>query len=260
MTGPHPGLPGSDLIAAGLADLELGVETVPALLVSIGAPRLEALGVPVARALPHPEHALYERLRRDDPDSAHSRYNALVRRLVSFERALACAPADLDRIRRFMAALAADAREDGRVYFIGGATAVLSGWRESTIDVDLKLVPEQDSLLRALPRLKESLALNVELASPDHFIPVPAGWEDRSPFLERIGCLSYHHFDPCAQLLAKIERGHGQDMTDVREMLRREFVERARALEYFRRMEPELYRYPAIDPPAFRRAVESALA
>jgi hypothetical protein len=85
-----PELPGADLVTAGLADLERGVESVPALLVSIGAPRLEALGVRVPRALPDPERSLYERLRCDDADGAHSRYNALVRRLVSFERALAC--------------------------------------------------------------------------------------------------------------------------------------------------------------------------
>jgi hypothetical protein len=30
-------------------------------------------------------------LTRDNPDGAHAQYNALVRRLVSFERALACA-------------------------------------------------------------------------------------------------------------------------------------------------------------------------
>ncbi|MGH7644698.1 MAG: hypothetical protein ACREMR_03835 [Gemmatimonadales bacterium] len=87
----HADLPGSELISAGLADLDRGVESIPALLVSIGAPRLEALGVRVPRALPDPEHRLYERLRDDDPDAAHSRYNALIRRLVSFERALACA-------------------------------------------------------------------------------------------------------------------------------------------------------------------------
>ena len=87
----HPGLPGSDLIAPGLADLERGVDSIPALLVSIGAPRLAASGVPVRRPLPDAEHALYARLLGDDPDAAHSRYNALIRRLVSFERALACA-------------------------------------------------------------------------------------------------------------------------------------------------------------------------
>ncbi|MGH7546860.1 MAG: DUF6036 family nucleotidyltransferase [Gemmatimonadales bacterium] len=168
--------------------------------------------------------------------------------------------ADADRIRKFMQALAVDAREEGRVYFTGGATAVLSGWRASTIDVDLKLVPEQDALLRAIPRLKEQLQLNVELASPVDFIPVPPGWEDRSPFVAGHGRLSFHHFDLYAQALAKVERGHAQDMADVGEMRRRALVDTSQALEYFRRIEPELYRYPAIDPPAFRRAVEAAFA
>ncbi|MGH7537769.1 MAG: DUF6036 family nucleotidyltransferase [Gemmatimonadales bacterium] len=163
-----------------------------------------------------------------------------------------------DRIRRFMQALADAAREDVRVYFTGGATAVLSGWRDSTIDVDLKLVPELDALLRAIPALKESLELNVELASPADFIPVLPGWEDRSPFIHRLGRVSFHHFDLYAQALSKVERGHAQDAADVRELLQRGLVDRRRALDYFRNIEPELYRFPAIDPPAFRRAVEHA--
>ena len=72
-------------------DLANGEETAAALLVSIGAPRLRQLGVPVPDAFPSCEHRLYVLLSRSDPDSAHSRYNALLRRLVSFERALACA-------------------------------------------------------------------------------------------------------------------------------------------------------------------------
>ncbi|MGH7537770.1 MAG: hypothetical protein ACREMF_03980 [Gemmatimonadales bacterium] len=92
MTASNLDLPAADVIAAGLADLDRGIASVPALLVSIGAPRLAALGVVVPRPFPEPERRLYERLQQDDPDAAHSRYNALVRRLVSFERALACAP------------------------------------------------------------------------------------------------------------------------------------------------------------------------
>jgi hypothetical protein len=84
-------LPGHDLIAQGLDDLAAGAETAAALLVSIGAPRLGQLGLHVADPIPGSEHRLYALLSRTDPDSAHSRYNALVRRLVSFERALACA-------------------------------------------------------------------------------------------------------------------------------------------------------------------------
>lgn len=82
-------LPGGDLITRGLADLERGEETVASLLVSIGVPRLRRSGIPVpAPTFPDPEHRLYLRLAVDDSDSAHSRYNAWIRRLVSFERAL----------------------------------------------------------------------------------------------------------------------------------------------------------------------------
>lgn len=84
--------PGGDLVEEGLADLARGRETVPALLVSIGAPRLLRMGLPVPKAvIPSPEHRLYERLSASDPDSAHSRYNALIQRLVSFENAAECA-------------------------------------------------------------------------------------------------------------------------------------------------------------------------
>ena len=83
--------PGADLVDQGLADLRAGVESVPSLLVSIGAPRLRSLGFEVGGALADPERRLYERLAAEGADAAHSRYNALVRRLVSFERAAACA-------------------------------------------------------------------------------------------------------------------------------------------------------------------------
>lgn len=84
-------LPGADLVEAGFRDLEQGIESIPALLVSIGAPRLRRLGFAVREPFPDPEFRLYQRLSAQGPDAAHSRYNALVRRLASFERAAACA-------------------------------------------------------------------------------------------------------------------------------------------------------------------------
>ncbi|MFQ6046147.1 MAG: hypothetical protein ACE5PT_07300 [Gemmatimonadales bacterium] len=84
-------LPGGDLIDAGLADLSHRACTDTALLVSIGAPRLRQLGYSVPDPFPDPEKTLFALLAREDPDTAHSRYNALIRRLVSFERAAACA-------------------------------------------------------------------------------------------------------------------------------------------------------------------------
>jgi len=84
--------PGNELIRSGIDDLSRGIESAPALLVSIGAQRLRRLGFPVPETtIPSPEIRLYELLRQADPDAAHSRYNSLVRRLVSFERAAECA-------------------------------------------------------------------------------------------------------------------------------------------------------------------------
>jgi hypothetical protein len=84
-------LPGGDLVRQGLDDLARGIESVPALLVSIGAPRLQRIGLPLPAALlDDPERRLYLHLAAEDSDSAHDRYNALVRRLVSFENAAEC--------------------------------------------------------------------------------------------------------------------------------------------------------------------------
>lgn len=81
-------LPAEELIQQGIDDLAAGRETIQSLLVSIGSPRLRQIGVNVPEStFPKPEHRLYELLRAEDADSAHSRYNALIRRLVSFERA-----------------------------------------------------------------------------------------------------------------------------------------------------------------------------
>jgi hypothetical protein len=84
-------LPGADLIEQGVDDLASGRESVEALLVSIGAPRLRTVGIPVPASISSPEHKLYRLLAEEKGNAAHSAYNALIRRLVSFERAAACA-------------------------------------------------------------------------------------------------------------------------------------------------------------------------
>jgi hypothetical protein len=65
--------------------------------------------------------------------------------------------ADKAHIAQFMRALGRAAKSEGRVYLTGGATAVLHGWRESAIDVDIKVVPDNDELLREIPRLKAGI-------------------------------------------------------------------------------------------------------
>ena len=87
-------LPGGDIVAAGLADIAAGRETEASLLVRIGGPRLRRLGFPVpertADDVEDYEIRLYHLLGPEHGNNAHARYNALIRRLVSFERAAAC--------------------------------------------------------------------------------------------------------------------------------------------------------------------------
>jgi len=165
-------------------------------------------------------------------------------------------PINLSLLDTFMRSLASRVRSPSRIYLVGGSSAVLLGWRDSTIDVDLKFIPESDELLRSLPALKEQLNINLEIASPDHFIPELPGWQERSLFIRQEGTLAFLHYDFYAQALAKIERGHAIDQQDVNEMIRRDLVERQQLLELFTAIESEFYRYPALDGPSFRKAVE----
>jgi hypothetical protein len=167
--------------------------------------------------------------------------------------------ADAERLRRFFEELARAATEDASVYVTGGATAVLLGWRESTVDADIVIVPERDELYRALPRLKEELRLNVEIASPAHFVPELPGWRERSLFIERIGRVSYYHYDPYAQALSKVQRGHEKDLADVRQLIARGLVEPRRLRELFEAIQARLYRYPAVDPASFSKRLGEVL-
>jgi len=163
---------------------------------------------------------------------------------------------DADRVRQLMRALGSMASAESRVYLTGGTSAVLLDWRASTIDVDMKIEPERDEVLRAIPELKERLEVNVELASPGDFIPELPRWRDRSMFITREGNLFFYHYDFYAQALSKIERRHSRDIDDVMQMHRLELVEPRRLRDFFEAIAPELHRYPAIDPRSFRRAVD----
>lgn len=110
--------------------------------------------------------------------------------------------------------------------------------------------------MRAIPDLKERLHVNVELAAPSDFIPELPGWEGRSAFIAQEGKVGFYHYDFYSQALAKIERGHRKDLSDVASMIADGLVERGRLLEFFGAIEGELYRYPAVDPRSFRAAAE----
>lgn len=164
------------------------------------------------------------------------------------------------KIERLMAELGQAVRSPGRVYFTGGVSAVLLGWRETTLDVDLKADPEPAGFFEALPRLKDAVDINIELASPEDFIPALPGWTDRSVFIARHGPLEFFHYDFYSQAFSKIERYHSRDQGDVAQMLASGLVQRGRLLELFQAIEPNLIRYPAIDAQALRHRVEVVAA
>ena len=154
-----------------------------------------------------------------------------------------------------MAALGGRVCGEGEIYLVGGATAVLHGWRPMTIDIDIKPDPEPPGLFEALAMLKNELDVNVELASPDLFIPAIPGWRERSLFIARHGQVRFFHYDPWGQALAKLQRRHERDLRDVASMLGTGLIQKQRLWEMFRQIEPQLIRYPAIDPASFRAAV-----
>lgn len=86
-------------------------------------------------------------------------------------------PVTADTLNVFMKALAAMVNTATRIYLVGGATSILFGWRTSTIDIDLKILPESEGILRSLPKIKEQLQVNIELASRGDFIPELPGWQ-----------------------------------------------------------------------------------
>ncbi|MBI4660842.1 MAG: hypothetical protein HY735_18555 [Verrucomicrobia bacterium] len=166
----------------------------------------------------------------------------------------------VETLKQFMQELAAAAHSAGNVYFTGGATALLLNFRDQTIDIDLKMDPEPKGAFEAIAVLKDRLNLNVELASPDDFIPPAADWRERSRHIASIGCLQFYHYDFSMQALAKLERGHAQDLEDAASFLRGGYVSVDELRRRFAEIEPGLLRYPAIDARQFRTKVEEFLA
>ncbi len=119
--------------------------------------------------------------------------------------------------------------------------------REQTIDIDLKLDPEPEGAFEAIAELKDRLAINVELAAPDDFVPALPGWKDRSEFIKRIGSVEFRHYDFYGQVLSKLARAHARDAGDVEALVRIGKVDRTHLGDLFSQVRPQLIRYPALD-------------
>ncbi len=163
---------------------------------------------------------------------------------------------DPQKIEQLMKALGREARGSGCIYFTGGASALLIGWRSSTVDIDIRLDPEPPGIFQAIAKLKQELDINIELASPQDFLPPLPGWRDRSVFIGRQGNISFYHYDFTAQALAKLSRGYNRDIDDVRSMYERKLFSLLELRNYFEEIESELIRFPALNPDLLRNKIE----
>lgn len=162
---------------------------------------------------------------------------------------------DRDALDALIGALARRVRAPHTLYLVGGASAVIEGFRASTLDVDVRPEPDSDELLRALSVLKDELDINIETTSPLDFLPELPGWRERSPHITHAGAIEVRHMDFRLQALAKLERGSEQDLADVSQMLARGLVDRPGLAAAFTLMRPGLFRFPAVDEPTFARRV-----
>lgn len=170
-------------------------------------------------------------------------------------------PLTRDRLRLFMQALADSARALGsfRVYFVGGATAVDRGWRESTIDVDVSA--DNDRVFGGIQRLKETLQLNVEFVRPEDFVPVLSGAASRHLFIDTIGKVNFFHYDPYSQIFSKIVRGFRKDLEDAENFLSEGLIDKQRFSSLVNNIPKAAYeRYPDLSRESVVQAVDEFLS
>lgn len=170
------------------------------------------------------------------------------------------AKADVAKIRELMRKLGEGSRGPGCIYLTGGATALLEGWRATTVDVDLKLDPEPPGAFEAIAQLKNELDVNVELAAPDQFLPAVPGWRERSRFIDRYGSVDFYHYDFVSQALSKVARAHDRDLRDIEAMISRGLVRKEQVREAFKAIEADLPRYPGVDAQALCERVDRLMS
>ena len=164
---------------------------------------------------------------------------------------------DPQKIEQLMTVMGKEARGSGRVYFTGGASALLVGWRSSTVDIDVRLDPEPPGIFQAIARIKQTLNINIELASPQDFLPPLPGWQSRSQFIAKRGQISFYHYDFTAQALSKISRGFERDINDVQAMYEQQLFSVQTLRSGLEAIKPELIRFPSLDANELRVKVES---
>lgn len=166
-----------------------------------------------------------------------------------------------ERLRALMREIARTAPRGKayQVYIVGGGTAVLTGWRPTSIDADL-FAPDE-SVFRDVQGIKERLNVNIEFARPEHFVPALPDSESRHVFIETVDRVSYSHYDPYAQVFSKIVRGFERDIDDAHQFVRTGLVDPARLGHLVQQIPASEYtKYPSLSQDAVGQAVEDFIS
>jgi hypothetical protein len=173
-------------------------------------------------------------------------------------------PVTAPRLRAFLEALGREFRHPARLYLSGGESLVWRGLRQVTRDVDVSYDVDprwHGEWVRTIRALVERLSTSVEEAGPADFIPLPPGAGDRAVFVGRYGSVDVFLLDPYSIALSKLERGHAQDLEDVRALLRSGVLDAAELRRLFEAILPEYGRRSIrADGPRFRGMLETVLA
>lgn len=168
-----------------------------------------------------------------------------------------------EEIERFLRELGQAIHEPGRVYLTGGAALVHAGIRglgATTVDIDLALaVPDEHAMQMAIRRLITTLGVNVELAGPGDFIPLPSGWETASHYVGHYGALEVFYLDFTTLALAKIARSTSRDLADLELLAAQGRIERSQLETAYAEIRPQLGfgRFFHLDPEQFDRKLHA---
>lgn len=147
-------------------------------------------------------------------------------------------------------------KKSATFYLTGGSTAILYGLRKGTIDIDI--AGDMDELFSHIPKLKEQLQINIEMAKPTDFIPSLPGEKNRHILIGKFGKVTFMHFDPYSQAFSKIVRGHETDIADVKALIAHKLVDAKKLNKMVKELpNSEFERYPRLTRPAVDIAVNS---
>jgi hypothetical protein len=159
-------------------------------------------------------------------------------------------------IQSFMKLIGKTLKKRATIYLTGGSTAILCGFREGTIDIDLS--GDMEELFSHIPKIKERLQINIELAKPRDFIPSLSDEKDRHIPIGLFGKVTFMNFDPYSQVFSKIVRGHETDIADAKAMVTAKLVDAKKLCKMVKKLPDQQFaRYPRLNRSAVEAAVES---